>query len=82
MFSNMRCTWHYPADANMEHRATRGTVREIVDLEGSLIANGPVTARPEVTQLRSVQRPCGVINRALPACGLLHVSVYVLSSVL
>jgi hypothetical protein len=31
---------------------------------------------------RSVQRPCGVINRALPACGLLHVSVYVLSSVL
>jgi hypothetical protein len=43
MVSNMRCTWHYPADANMEHRATRGTVREIVDLEGyrKWSGNGP-----------------------------------------
>jgi hypothetical protein len=66
----------------MEHPATRGTVRESVDPESSCIAKGPVTARPEVAQLRSVQRPYRVINRALPACGLLHVSVCVLSSVL
>jgi hypothetical protein len=53
----------------------------IIDLEGSGIASGPLTARPEsstspkctATLLSGQQEPC------LPACGLLHVSMYVLS---
>jgi hypothetical protein len=44
----------------MEHRATRGTVREIVDLEGYRKWSGSGPSR---------------------SSGLLHVSVYVLSSV-
>ena len=55
----------------------------IIDLEGSEIASGPLTARPEsstspkctATSLSGQQEAC------LPAYGLLHVSVYVLSTV-
>ena len=55
----------------------------IIDLEGSGIASGPLAARPEsstspkrtATLLSGQQEPC------LPACGLLHVSMYVLSTV-
>lgn len=59
------------------------TVPGIIDLEGSGTTNGPLTARPEsstppkctATLLSGQQEPC------LPACGLLHVSMYVLSTI-
>jgi hypothetical protein len=59
------------------------TVLGIIDLEGSAIAYGPSAARPEsstsskctATLLSGQQEPC------LPACGLLHVSMYVLSTI-
>ena len=59
------------------------TVLGIIDLQGSGIASGPSAARPEsstspkctATLLSGHQEPW------LPACGLLHVSMYVLSTI-
>jgi hypothetical protein len=59
------------------------TVPGIIDLEGWGIASGPLTARPEsstspkctATLPSDQQEPC------LPACGLLHVSMHVLSKI-
>jgi hypothetical protein len=59
------------------------TVPGIIDLEGSGIASGPLTARPEssTSPKRTATLLSGQRGPCLPACGLLHVSIYVLSTI-